>query len=152
MKKITYIKLKDNYEDEINKIVNDEIKKVLDVHPEVDISIKDRNQLRARALDQVCVHISTRAKLRNGWGFNLGNEVPIQIDYVGLSEAQVNKVEMTKCPKGAYSINNDLSWRYKKDLTGITKDEMEVEIYEMIKEDAAIAAFYSAYSYVTGDK
>lgn len=148
MKRITkHVKMSDEFKKDVMEEMNRSIDKVLSRN-NADITNEERKFIINRALDQLNIHISDKAKMKTLWVFDAEPDIPVRVDVLdkGMGRGLIgDTVDDRK-----YKMRHNLSWTLSKDNDdGVSSKEFEEIVRTMLKEDAETAAFYGALSFVT---
>lgn len=147
MKKIIYVDI------ENDEVILNEINKVLTstLEKETKAPAKEKviKLLRAKTLDQLSVHVATKAKMKTNWGFGSGVGMPILVEFIGVAESKVNNLIDRNDSPIKYIQADDLTWTAKRNCKGVPYDEFEKVVMNDFIEEARTAAFYSALSHVS---
>mgnify|MGYP000847702131 CR=1 FL=1 len=146
MRKTMKIKLTKEYKEKALNLIDKTIDKVADKF-NYELSNKEKSIIKNLSLDQINVNVTSRAKLKTMWVFDTEEYLPVIVekehDYGMLS---------SNTEEGTYLMNPNLSWTFNKaniKKGGISYEEFENKVLELLLEDFETASFYGTLSYVS---
>lgn len=146
--------LKIELTDEFKEKAMDEIDKTINYvskRHNVELSAKEKLKIKNLSLDQVNINISERTRSKTIWVFDTETYVPVTVEVQDELSPISNFLKENE-NSNFYQIRSNLSWTFNDKNAqneGMTHQQFEDKVLEILLEDFETAAFYGTLSYVT---
>lgn len=144
------VKLTDEFKKKAMDKIDETINYVSKRH-NVELNAKEKLKIKNLSLDQVNINISQRTKSKTIWVFDTEPYVPVTVevqDELSPIRSFLNKNKNSNF----YQMRSNLSWTFNEENAqneGITHQQFEDKVLEILLEDFETASFYGTLSYVT---
>jgi len=144
------VKLTDEFKKKAMDKIDETINYVSKRH-NVELNAKEKLKIKNLSLDQVNINISQRTKSKTIWVFDTEPYVPVTVE-VQDELSPIRSFLSKNKNSNFYQMRSNLSWTFNEENAqneGITHQQFEDKVLEILLEDFETASFYGTLSYVT---